>query len=154
MYPTDLSDVLSSMGYVLDAHYVLSGNPPEITQWTPPLGEADPYWPDGPSPEQVAAYLTGPEYLGLRKRQLIADLDAERLPRLDAVGWTNAARMDAALGLPTLAYQAHHLAESRAVAEAYQAAADAVTATADVAAAEVAAAAVQWPTLTGPEGAA
>jgi hypothetical protein len=113
-------------------------------------------WQGGPEIATEAgllAILAGAPWLAYRKRALIAALDAERLPRLEAAGWTPAAREDAIAGIPSAGYQAHHIAERQAVALAYHAAAEAVRAAADLAAAEAAAAAVQWPTLVGPEGA-
>ena len=113
------------------------------------------YWPAAlcpqPSMADIQAFADGPVYLAHVKAQRIAFLDAERLPRLEAAGWTPAWREDAMAGIPSAATQAHLLSERQAVAGAFVAASNAIKAAATVA--EVEAVEAQWPNLTGPDGA-
>lgn len=115
----------------------------QLTQWPGPDA--------APTPEQVIAYHDGPEYLAHVRRTRIVSLDAERLPRLEAAGWSAADREDALAGLPTPAVTAHLQAERQAVAAAYAAARSAIEAADTIAAVE----AINpiWPALTGPDGA-
>lgn len=153
-FPGNLNDLLESMGYVLDRDYELGtvDGAIAITRWSPTEDGQSPWFESAPTPEQIAAYAAGPEWLAHRKHQLKTALVATLSAPMESAWITipNSLRLYNPQLMST-ANQAAHSADMQAMAAVLSTAQAAVDAATNEAQAEAAAAAVTIPDYAGPE---